>query len=257
MKNLLLLLLINLSLLAESLPEVGPSFSKTAQTKLFTLIQKQTLVMNQTLLYKIHKGWNSFRSGKDGIDVIKTFKDLPSVKFVVTYDLKSNYWAGFTLKQELLKDIKEMLLLRSLEPNIHFFLLSDKDMELRVSTQEPSGQCLLLRDDSRFQSLQSSGLDIKPAEKRKDIISIKSRYHSHEYRGYYDDTRVILFYPKINLKNKKRAHYGPAEPLVYLDYAKEYEDKTFYIYDYLMQKCYQGVFPSKKMPPFPALQILE
>jgi hypothetical protein len=258
-RSLFLLIFSLFSLLAEPLPEYENSFSPKIQTLLLDSLQKgdSKTHLKKNNIYSIKKGWNSFTTSKSGIDVIKTFENLPAVKFVVTYDFQSNYWAGFTLNQSILKDIKEMLLLRSLEPNTHFFILSDKEFTLTIESNIPRGECAALQENPHFLAVQNSALASTPTEDNKRNISITSRYHSHTYRGYYDDTRVLLFYPKIKTTSKKILHYGPAEPFVHLEYAKEYEDKTFYIYDYLLKKCYRGTFPSKKMPPFPTLQILE
>jgi hypothetical protein len=260
LKILSLLLFFIFPLLAESLPELGNSFSHKIQKELLLSLEQNTTVLiphtNNT--YIIKKGWNSFISSKDGIDIIKTFKDLPSVALVVTYDFKSKYWAGFTLEQSVLKEIKEMLLLRSLEANQQFFVLSLEDMKLKVSIQKLSPTCLKIQKNPSFLELEDSGLTTSSSQNIKRNISLTSRYHSHQYRGYYDDTRVKLFYPKLSaLNSKKTLHYGPAEPTIFLDYAKEYENTSFYIYDYMMHTCYKGTFPSKRMPPFPTLQILE
>jgi hypothetical protein len=37
----------------------------------------------------------------------------------------------------------------------------------------------------------------------------------------------------------------------------EYEEVTFYVADYFEKKCYEGIFPSRKIPPFPVLKKLE
>jgi hypothetical protein len=70
---------------------------------------------------------------------------------------------------------------------------------------------------------------------------------------------VELFYPK-DIKVKKSLKpkvYGTIEPRFRSEYPVEYEEVTFYVADYFEKKCYEGIFPSRKIPPFPVLKKLE
>ena len=242
------------TLFAVSVKSVDTSFSKSVQTQLFSKlnsVHSSTIYTKNT--YTLNKGWNQLTASKDGVDVIKTFQNIPEVKFIVTYDFKSKYWAGFTLDQSMLKDIKEMLLLKYLESGTTFFVLSDKNILLNIESSKVNETCKKYIDSEKYNTLLDSGLTKSSKTNKNKDISINSRYSSHEYRGYYDDTRVLLIYPKQTNVKKQTDKYGPAEPMVMLNYSSEYENKTFYIYDFLERKCYSGRFPSKKMPPLPVL----
>ena len=89
---------------------------------------------------------------------------------------------------------------------------------------------------------------------KNQSLSIKTRYLTHHEKGIYNDTRVMLIYPNINTKGKATYRYGPASPKIAMKYAKEYEEKEFYIYDYKMRKCFKGYFPSMRIPPYPTLK---
>jgi len=260
MRTLFLILLIGvLPLFANPLKGLDTHFSKQVQRQLKSSLNGSTLTqkIHNSDTYTIHKGWNSFITPKNGIDVIESFKNTPDVKFVVTYDFQSNYWAGFTLDQAVLKDIKEMLLLRSLEPHIAFFILSAKDMTLKIKSSKMNGICQKVFDDAQSAHIYDSGFTKEPTSSTLKDISINSRYASHTRRGFYDDTRVVLIYRQAKTKAKATQKYGPAEPMVMLHYAPIYENKRFYIYDYLEKKCYRGIFPSKRVPPFPVLEVVK
>ena len=259
MKKLLVLSTVLVaSLFADTLQGVEASFSKATQGKLLEEFNSQNpLKSQQQNSYIIKKGWNRLISTSNGIDVIRTFENISAVKFVVTYDKASNYWAGFTLEQEVLKDIKEMLLLKYLEPNITFFVLSTRDIKVDIKSSIPNIVCSKLIDNKKYITLRDSGIDLGMATSKRGDIAIKSRYHSHEYRGIYNDTRVLLIYPKLKHTSKSLLKYGPAEPTVMINYAKEYQNKKFFVYDYLEKKCYEGYFPSKSFPPVPVLRVLK
>lgn len=258
MKQLTLFLLLVSTLLANPLQGVDASFSKDVQKQ---LLQKLNSEHSSPLYpknrYTLSKGWNRLTTPKDGVDVIKTFQNIPEVKLVILHDNASKYWAGFTLYQEVLKDIKEMLLLKYLEPNVTFFVLSEKAMMFEIQSAKMSETCQEILHDNKYEMLHDSGLTKEKAQSEDKSISINSRYHSHEYRGFYNDTRVTLMYKKIAKTSKKILRYGPAEPMVMLNYAQEYANQKFFVYDYLEKKCYQGIFPSLKMPPLPVLQELK
>jgi len=258
MKLLTLFILLLSTLLAKPLQGVDASFSKDVQKKLLQKFSSEhSSSLHKKHTYTLSKGWNKLTTPKDGVDVIKTFQNIPSVKLVIVHDNVSNYWAGFTLYQDVLKDIKEMLLLKYLEPSISFFVLSEKAVMLEIQSAQMNISCQKILHDNSYKILHDSGLTKEKTQSKDKSISINSRYHSHEYRGFYDDTRVTLIYKKIAKTSKKILKYGPAEPMVMLNYAKEYANQKFFVYDYLEKKCYQGIFPSQKMPPLPVLQELK
>lgn len=258
MKQLTLFLLLLSTLLANSLQGVDASFSKNVQKQLLQKLHSEhTSTLHQKTIYRLTKGWNQLTTPKDGVDVIQTFQDIPEVKLVIIYDDVSHYWAGFTLDQSVLKDIKEMLLLRYLEPHKTFFILSNKAMMLEIKSATINLTCQHILDTHHYTVLEDSGLTQESAKSQDKRMSVKSRYHSHEYREYYDDSRVVLMYKKIVKTSKKILKYGPAEPMIMLNYGQEYANKKFFVYDYLEKKCYEGIFPSLKMPPFPVLKELK
>ncbi len=257
MKGLILSTLLTSAIFASPIQNIAPSFSKSVQTQLLSKLKSvhsSSIYKKDT--YTIKKGWNRFTAPKDGVDVIETFQNIPEVKFIVTYDFKTKYWAGFTLEQSILKDIKEMLLLKYLESGTTFFVLSDKDILLNIKSSSVDKICKKFIDSGSYNTLLDSGLTKSDTRDKNKDMGINSRYSSHEYRGYYDDTRVLLIYPKVTKKLKQTDKYGPAEPMVMLKYSKEYENKIFYIYDFLERKCYEGRFPSKRMPPLPVLRVI-
>lgn len=258
MKQFIFLLLFISMLPAKTLPEVSPSFGEKQQQQLLkklTSLKKIKTHSSQT--YMIHKGWNQFSTPKAGINIIQTFKNISDVTFIVTYDKISKYWAGFTLKQDVLKDLKEMLMLKYLEPNVSFFILSEKDLMLNVTSNRVNNTCKKYMKDKKYNFIEDSGIDNIPTYSSDNSIAVMPRYHSHFNRGFYDDTRIVLIYPNINTDKKAEKKYGPAEPFILVKYASEYKNRNFYIYDYLQEKCFKGVFPSRKMPPVPLLQELK
>ena len=60
-----------------------------------------------------------------------------------------------------------------------------------------------------------------------------------------------------SLTMKDTFRYGPAEPKSMIRFAKEYEGKTFYMYDFYEKSCYKGFLPSMRIPPFAILQKLQ
>lgn len=258
MKQIILTLLFCSILPAKYLPEVTPLFGHKEQTQLLKQFNStSTIKLNPSNKYIIKKGWNKFFTPKDGIDVIKTFQNISTIKFVLTYDRVSKLWAGFTLEQSMLVDIKKMLLLKYLEPNVTFFILSDRDVMLETKHSSINSICKKIMHDKKYNFIIDSGIDDKPTYAKDDSIAVMPRYRSHFTRGVYDDTRIVLIYPKIKTDKNASKKYGPAEPFILLKYAKEYENTKFYIYDYLQNRCSSGIFPSRKMPPSPFLKELK
>jgi len=257
-KQLIIFTFLVSALFANPLQSVDASFSQAVQTQLLEKLSSEHFsTLHKKNTYTLTKGWNQLTTPKDGVDVIKTFKNISEVKFVVTYDSKSKYWAGFTLDSTVLSDIKEMLLLKYLEPNVTFFALSSKDIHFNIESNQVNTICQQLMQTKGYGVLKDSGMSKDVALSDDKSINLQSRYRSHEFRGFYADTRVVLIYPKIKNPSKITQKYAPAEPTVAVQYAKEYENKKFFIYDYLEQNCYGGVFPSRKMPPLPVLRVLK
>ncbi len=258
MKHLVLFILLLQTLLANPLQEVDASFSTDVQSKLLKELNSvHSSKIHPQNSYRLTKGWNRLTTPKDGVDVIKTFENISTVKFVVTYDNESKYWAGFTLNQTILKDLKEMLLLKYLEPNVTFFVLALRNTRVNVKYASMNSRCSKIISTRRYNVLYDSGLTTENIKESKAPMIFSSRYHSHEYRGIYNDTRVALIYPKLKKSSKATLKYGPAEPTVMFHYAKEYAQKKFFVYDYLEKNCYEGTFPSKKYPPLPVLTKLK
>ncbi|MEA2100105.1 MAG: hypothetical protein U9P72_08245 [Campylobacterota bacterium] len=257
MRILIIYTLLVSALTANPLQSVDTSFSLGVQVQLLKKLDSVHSSTKHTKnTYTLTKGWSQLTAPKDGVDVIKTFQNIPEVKFIVTYDSKSKYWAGFTLDQTILKDIKEMLLLKYLESGVTFFVLSKRDMMIKIESSSVDKTCKKFMNDKKYNTLLDSGLSNSEKLSDNKDISINSRYSSHEYRGYYDDTRTLLIYPKSVKKAKLTQKYGPAEPMVMLNYSSEYENKKFYVYDFLERRCYEGKFPSKRMPPLPVLRVI-
>ena len=250
---LLLSILLSLNLFGESIIATDSSFTKTVQKeflKRLKIADVPSLPTEGVLIVK--KGWNLFTAPGEGIDIVETFEDATSVRAVFTYDFTSDYWVGFTLYQQELAHLDKMLLLRSLEPQKPFFVLSSKDANITIHSIETTPPCKEKMQNHAY--LIDSGTTNDANSSAKNGISLASRYVAHFHRCCYDDTRVALIYtPQKHLKKKYRK-YGPAEPYSMLYYNRSYENKEFYMFDYFTKKCYRGIFPSMSVPPSPVLQ---
>lgn len=211
--------------------------------------------------YDLQKGWNSFLVPKEGIDIVKTFKDHnESVAFVYTYEPKTQVWAGYSPNKELMQKIftTRILGLKSVEPMQELYIFARKDIELKIQSTLPNQHCQKLIDNAeKYDHLTDSGLDKEGVKNQDKTIFLQSRYVSHFVKGIYDDTRITMIYPKLNVSNKKLMAYGPAVPKAALKFAKDYEGKIFFMYDYKTGECYEGVFPSMLKPPMPVLKKLQ
>jgi len=207
--------------------------------------------------YKITEGWNTLFAPKDGVDVVETFKNRENIELLFVYDKLTNVWAGYSNDKSIKKELssKRILSLKYIESGVKFFTFSRKNVDVEIKSLNVNKTCLKLMKTPSNSSLLDSGLSKEEKFSKEDAISINSKYLAHYKRGIYNDTRVILIYPKIEKFSQKEEllTYGPASPRVTLKYAKEYEDKVFYIYDYLNHSCYKGLFPSRKTPPFSSL----
>ncbi|QSZ40613.1 hypothetical protein GJV85_00255 [Sulfurimonas aquatica] len=219
---------------------------------------KNTSKLHPKDSYELTKGWNRLTSPKNGIDTVETFSELKEVKFVYVYDKLSAAWAGFSADDKILQEIRNtrILDLKYIEPNISFYVYVSKRVKVNIENTDVSKIC---KDKiaSGFETLLSSGINENLIFNKEKSVGLKSRYMSHYRRGVYSDSRVLLIYPKIRAASKKLLKYGPGSPRVILNYAKEYEDREFYVFDYFEKSCYKGKYPSMKMPPVPTLRKLK
>lgn len=211
--------------------------------------------------YNLKKGWNYIGSHIDGVDIEETFKDSGSVEFIYVYEKLSQAWAGYSPDDELMDKILDtrIISLRYIEPNIGFYVYAKKDTKVDIKSTIVNEICQKKIDDSAFEVLLDSGVDDGTSYNKRKSIGVKSRYLSHHKRGVYNDTRVMLIYPKLKLLDKKEnmLAYGPAKPKSKINFNKAYEGKTFYMYDYHTKECYEGILPSVKIPPFSVLKKLK
>jgi len=237
--------------MASPLTNIPHSFSETEKDLLLKEFTNSTKLYSSKN-YTFTKGWNKATTPKDGIDLAKTFKNNTKVKFVITYESVGDYWAMYSPKNSYPKG--KGLFLKYLEPYTTFFVLANEALSVEVKNKSINDSCKKLMKDTNFDFFIDSGKNQKPTMSRDNSISLASRYHSHHEKGIYDDTRVIVIYPKIPTKTKVTYRYGQASPKIQLQFAKEYENQKFYTYDFKKEKCQRGIFPSKKVPPFPILQ---
>jgi len=249
MKVILFLSLFQVYIFANSLQNINNTFSLSERKTLLQTVHK--LHINNSLT--IYKGWNVLKAPKKGIDVKKTFYNLDDVSIVAVYDNISKKWA--LLSKYKIQNDENILRLKYIEDGVVYFVLSKKKFQLNIKHKDVNLQCKKLIDSKKYNLLQSSAMLGKT---NGDGVDFTSRYISNYERGSYDDTRVLLLYPKLKLSTKdKKYKYGPANPKVAFLFTKDYEGKDFYVYDYKFSKCYYGVFPSMKIPPFPMLREIK
>ncbi len=249
MRFLFTIVALSSMLLANTLSQVAPTFSEVEKE---LLLQEFSKPLKASKEYTPKKGWNVFTAPKGGVDVPTTFKDVSTIKFVVTYDLQSKKWAIYSPNKNYHND--EILFLKYLEPDVTFFVLAKEDTKLNLRDTTLNESCKEMAQNPNYKTLMDSGIDRAPTQNSDKTMSIQSRYYSNHEKGFYTDTRVMLIYPKTNSKTKATYKYGPATPKVAFKFSKEYEGKKFYIYDYKAKKCFEGVFPSLRIPPFPVLK---
>lgn len=252
MKQFFALSLFCITLLANSLQEVSPSFSQTEREILLKEIPN-TSALHTSKTYDLKKGWNKLTTPIDGVDIFNTFGTLTEVKFVAVYDSESKLWAVFSHE----KIAGELLLLKYLEPNITFFVLVSSETKVEIKSNVVNSACQKILEDEQYDFLLDSGIKQDSVVSKDETISAKSRYFSHHERGIYNDTRIVLIYPKVEAKTKRSYKYGPALPKTFFEFSKEYEAKKFFVYDFKEQKCFEGVFPSMQIPPFPTLKEIK
>jgi len=253
MKQLLTLSLFCITLFANTLHRVPPSFSPSERKMLLKeLSHPSSLHTSKT--YTLKKGWNKLTTPRNGVDVFKTFSELSAVRVVAVYDDVSKLWGVFS-HEKIVQD-KEMLLLKDLEPNVTFFVLVSSDFRVAIKSNSVNLTCKKIMEDKGYAMLLDTGMTKGYALSKDAGMSVRSRYLSHHDRGIYNDTRVMLIYKKLKSKTKRSYNYGPAAPKVAFEFTKEYEGQKFYLYDFKKQKCYMGIFPSMRIPPFPMLKEL-
>lgn len=206
--------------------------------------------------YSLKRGWNYLSSHVDGVDIEKTFENTNGVEFVYVYDRVTQAWAGHSPLKYLqdMIDKKRILSLKKIEPNIGFYVYSTKHIKVDIKSVEVNLSCSNFINNDKYNTLLDSGINREFSYNNNKNMALKSRYLSHYKRGVYDDTRVVLIYPKLDTGLKRILKYGPAKPKTEIEYSKEYEGLKFYMFDYIDEKCYQGIFPSMKIPPFASLQ---
>lgn len=252
MKNLVTLLLLSMTLFAQPMQKVPHTFSDKEKELFLKELSSSSSTIHTSNSYDLTKGWNKLTTPFDGIDTIKTFQEISKVKLVVTYDEVSKLWAIYTTDNKYNKN--NFLFLKYLEPNITFFVLATENVKVNIKSNIINQSCQKFIDDDSYDLIYDSGINKKSTSNSISTMSLQSRYYAHHKRGIYDDTRIVLIYPKITSKNKASIKYGPAKPKIKILYAKEYENKKFYVYDYKSKACYKGVYPSAKIPPFPILR---
>ena len=253
MKFLVLVFILCMSYFAKSLPNISEAFTVTEQKTLLEESSSSTSLYT-TSSYQLKAGWNKLSTPKDGVNVVKTFNDISKIKYVVTYYKMGKLWAIYAPKESF----HDMLFLKYLEPHVTFFVLAKKDTRIKIKSNHMSSACSALLDDTKkYGSVTDSGIEREYTQSDDAVISLQSRYYSHHDRGIYNDTRTTLIYPKIVSDKKRTMKYGPADPKVAMKFPKAYEGKLFYIYDYKQEKCFEGRFPSLKIPPFPVLKELK
>ena len=189
-----------------------------------------------------------------GVDVKKTF-DVSTVELVVAYEPRSKSLATYSPTDS--QGQKEILLLNYLEPHVTFFVLAKSDTTLDIKSTELNESCRKIIQNNNYEYMTSSALNKEASSSEDKTISFKTRYLTLYERGQYNDTRVMLIYPKVDSNKKASYKYGPASPKISISYAKEYEEKEFYTFDYKNKKCYKGIFPSMRIPPYPILEDIK
>lgn len=206
--------------------------------------------------YQLHKGWNLLQTPKDGIDVVLSFKEKNFIEAVFSYDHPNSRWACYT-PSKIVTCKDDFLHLRYIEPHVSLYIKASKTQNIEVTNTEVSEECSKKIQDDNFSTLKNSALDVEKSSDKEQSISVFSMYKSHYRKGIYNDSRILLIYPKKKSASKDTRVYGTANPRMQIEYSKSYENEKFYVYDYFQKKCFMGIFPSKKIPPFPVLKELK
>jgi len=212
--------------------------------------------------YTLERGWNYLNAPATGLDVVETFQNSRSVLFVYIYEKNTPAWAGYSPRVEIKEQMREVRLLdlHAIEPALGFYVYANKKTKVNIVSTQLTQRCAELYESGEYGVLEHSVFAKKRATDTESGIALESKYLTHYRRGKYTDTRVMLLYPKLEhpLANAdKRKKYGPVEPRALIEYAKEYEEKSFFVFDYFTKRCYEGMFPSKRVPPYPTLKRVE
>lgn len=215
-------------------------------------------VLYQHNYYDIKEGWNTLTTPKEGVDVQKTFLDGEAI---YVHDKHTKLWAAYSSSKVLMQKMhKDTLLeLRYIEPNKEFYVLSKKAMRVAIRFKLPNKACQKIMKNPHYELLENSGTAEVMSYNKDKTLAFASRYFSHQRKGIYNDSRVLLMIPKLTYfsKDTKLKRYAPALPKIRIVFNKAYVDKEFYAYDYLNERCYKGYFPSKKRPPAPTMQTIK
>lgn len=209
--------------------------------------------------YSLKRGWNYLHSHENGVDIEKTFKGNNFINFVYVYDKPTQAWAGFSPQknlQSIMQDTR-ILSLKKIEPNRGFYVYATRSINVNIQSVEISSSCKKIINNNKFTTLTNSGTNNAKTYNKDKTISIKSRYLSHHRIGIYDETRIMFIYPRLESKTKDINKYGPANPKALIEYSEAYEEKKFYMFDFKQEKCFEGRFPSKMVPPFSSLKELK
>jgi len=204
---------------------------------------------NKTINLK--KGLNSINNKFTTIDVVKSFKNEKDIQAIVYDDISKKY-AIYPFIND-----KQYLKLKAIEKGVKFYIYITKDMKISFRRPSISKVCQKKFLDKKYSFIYDSGIDKVATINKNKSIGINSRYYSNHFRETYDDTTVFLIYPKINKTSKMKYKYGSAIPTMQVFYSKEYENKKFYMYDFLRDSCYEGIFPSMNFPPLKELRKID
>ncbi|MCW8837581.1 MAG: hypothetical protein OQK11_02650 [Thiovulaceae bacterium] len=250
MKLIILISTLCVALAANPLKDLANNFSKIEKLSLLEELNTSSSSLYKSKTYNLSKGWNILTTPKDGVDVVKTFQNTSEISYIVTYDYVSKIWAAYSPN----KSFTDMLFLKYLEPNVTFFVLANKDVALEIKSNTANDTCKKFMEDKNYEFLVDSGISKDYETSNDKKISLQSRYFSHHEKGIYNDTRILLVYPKIVSNQKQTLKYGPGNPKIAIKFTKAFEGKNFYVYDFKQTKCFEGLFPSRKIPPFATLK---
>jgi len=209
--------------------------------------------------YTLQRGWNFVHAPKDGVDVAQTFGTNSAVLFVYIYEPNTPAWAGYSAHESYrdMMRLARILALEYIEPSLGFYVYANKKITLPIVATSFNQRCKDLLKTSYKMLKHSAFYEESRVKDEVGSVSLATLYRPHYRRGIYSDTRVMLLYPTIDVRTKKQLRYAPIEPRADIKYTKEYEEKTFYVFDYKTKSCYEGVFPSKRIPPYPVLKKLQ
>ncbi len=204
--------------------------------------------------YRLKKGWNTLIVPDDGIDIVTTFTQA-DINDLFYYDAERNLLTLYRA-DAIGMSVPGHLRLEALEPGDEFSVYAQRDAIITIVPSAITGICLSYADDPGYMYIAASG---KKESSRESGTSMEltSRYLPYQKKGFYRDSRVTLIYPKLSTAGVATLRYGPANPRILINYAKAYENRTFYLYDHFQKRCFTGIFPSQKVPPFSDLRALD